>query len=87
MAQCPERADIVGASDNVQDGMKASPIGTFCAVITFAKGMISFGLFHNFVGYCQGRSILLSINQSLTYGVKAYMLSLDIYEKSAEDCK
>ena len=71
MAEHPERVDIIGASDNVQDGMKGLPIGTYCAVVTSAKGTRCLGLFHNYVGYCQGKSIL-SINQSLAYGVRAY---------------
>ena len=71
MAEYPERVDIIGASDNVQDEMKGLPIGTYCAVVTSATGIRCLGLFHNYVGYCQGKSIL-STNQSLAYGVKAY---------------
>eukprot|EP00957_Ditylum_brightwellii_P101964 7771692-Ditylum_brightwellii.AAC.1 len=29
------------------------------------------GLFHNYVGYCKGKSIL-SVNQSLAFGIKSY---------------
>ena len=71
MAEYQERVDIIGASDNVQDGMKGLPVGTYCAVATSAAGTRCLGLFHNYVGYCQGKSIL-STNQSLAYGVRAY---------------
>eukprot|EP00957_Ditylum_brightwellii_P139261 10613723-Ditylum_brightwellii.AAC.1 len=32
----PECVDIIGASDDVHDGMKSLPIGTYCAVVTSA---------------------------------------------------
>eukprot|EP00957_Ditylum_brightwellii_P127929 9756227-Ditylum_brightwellii.AAC.1 len=38
MAEHPEFVDIIGASDDVQDGMKSLPTGTYCAVVTFATG-------------------------------------------------
>eukprot|EP00957_Ditylum_brightwellii_P126409 9636060-Ditylum_brightwellii.AAC.1 len=38
MAEHPEHVDIIGASDEIQDRMKSLPIGTYCAVITSAKG-------------------------------------------------
>ena len=47
MAEHPERVDIIGASDNVQDGMKSLPIGTYCAVVTSATGRHCLGSFHN----------------------------------------
>eukprot|EP00957_Ditylum_brightwellii_P096024 7316037-Ditylum_brightwellii.AAC.1 len=36
MAEYPEHVDIIGTSDNIQDGMKSVPIGTYCAVVTSA---------------------------------------------------
>eukprot|EP00957_Ditylum_brightwellii_P015591 1175693-Ditylum_brightwellii.AAC.1 len=38
MSEHPERVDIIGARDDVQDGMKRLPIGTYCAVVTSATG-------------------------------------------------
>eukprot|EP00957_Ditylum_brightwellii_P144834 11031248-Ditylum_brightwellii.AAC.1 len=67
MAEHPERVDIIGSSDDVQDGMKSLPIGTYCAVVISATGKHCLGLFHDYVGYCKGKSIL-SVNQSLAYG-------------------
>ena len=51
MAEYPERVDIIGARDNVQDGMKGLPIGTYYVVVTSAAGTRCLGLFHNNVGY------------------------------------
>eukprot|EP00957_Ditylum_brightwellii_P189913 14457559-Ditylum_brightwellii.AAC.1 len=36
MAEHPERVDIIGANDDIQDGMKSLPISTYCAVVTSA---------------------------------------------------
>eukprot|EP00957_Ditylum_brightwellii_P147431 11226212-Ditylum_brightwellii.AAC.1 len=71
MAEHPERVDIIGASDDVQDEMKSLPISTYCAVVISATSKHCLGLFHNYVGYCEGKSIL-SDNQSLAFGVKSY---------------
>eukprot|EP00957_Ditylum_brightwellii_P028032 2116358-Ditylum_brightwellii.AAC.1 len=38
MSEHPEHVDIIGASDDVQDGMKSMPISTYYAVVTFATG-------------------------------------------------
>eukprot|EP00957_Ditylum_brightwellii_P102330 7800400-Ditylum_brightwellii.AAC.1 len=38
MAEHPECVDIIGASDDIQDGMKSLHIGTYCAVVTSATG-------------------------------------------------
>eukprot|EP00957_Ditylum_brightwellii_P132278 10086535-Ditylum_brightwellii.AAC.1 len=71
MAEHPERVDIIGASDDMQDGMKSLPISTYCAVVTSAIGKCCLSLFHNYVGHCKGKSIL-SVNQSLVFGIKSY---------------
>ena len=71
IAEYPERVDIIRASDNVQDGVKGLSIGTYCAVVNSAVGTRCLDLFHNYVGYCQGKSIL-STNQSLAHGERAY---------------
>eukprot|EP00957_Ditylum_brightwellii_P063433 4815092-Ditylum_brightwellii.AAC.1 len=71
MAEHPEHVDIIDASYNVQDGMKSLTIGTHCAVVTSATGKYFLGLFHNYVGYCKRKSIL-SVNQSLAFGIKSY---------------
>eukprot|EP00957_Ditylum_brightwellii_P100341 7648765-Ditylum_brightwellii.AAC.1 len=72
MAEHPEYVDIIGASDVIQDGMKSLHIGTYCAVVTSATGKHCLGLFHNIVDYCKGKNIL-SINQSLAFGIKSYL--------------
>eukprot|EP00957_Ditylum_brightwellii_P203993 15337122-Ditylum_brightwellii.AAC.1 len=64
MAEHPDHVDIIGTSDDVQDGMKSPPIGTYCAVVTSTTCKYCLGLFHNYVGYYKGNSIL-SVNQSL----------------------
>eukprot|EP00957_Ditylum_brightwellii_P022513 1698715-Ditylum_brightwellii.AAC.1 len=71
MAEHPEHVDIIGASDDIQDGMKSLPIGTCCAVVTSATGNHCLGLFHNCVCYCKEKSIL-PVNQSLVFGIKSY---------------
>eukprot|EP00957_Ditylum_brightwellii_P002997 229248-Ditylum_brightwellii.AAC.1 len=71
MAEHPEHVDIVGASDDIQDGMKSLPIGTYCAVVTSATSKHCLGLFYNYVSYCKGKSIL-SVKQSLAFGIKSY---------------
>eukprot|EP00957_Ditylum_brightwellii_P075079 5704760-Ditylum_brightwellii.AAC.1 len=38
MAEHPEHVDIIGTSDDVQDGIKSLPIGTYCTVDTSATG-------------------------------------------------
>eukprot|EP00957_Ditylum_brightwellii_P140475 10702822-Ditylum_brightwellii.AAC.1 len=38
MAEHPEGEDIIGTSDDVQDGMKSLPIVTYCTVVTSATG-------------------------------------------------
>eukprot|EP00957_Ditylum_brightwellii_P129302 9863646-Ditylum_brightwellii.AAC.1 len=38
MVEHPERVDIIGASDDIQNGMKSLPISTYCAVVTSASG-------------------------------------------------
>eukprot|EP00957_Ditylum_brightwellii_P180227 13729369-Ditylum_brightwellii.AAC.1 len=71
MAEHPECVDIIGASNDIQEGMKSLPIGTYCAVVTSATGKHCLGLFYNHVGYCKGKSIL-SVNKSLAFGIKSY---------------
>eukprot|EP00957_Ditylum_brightwellii_P104326 7946544-Ditylum_brightwellii.AAC.1 len=71
IAEHPEQVDIIGTSDDTQDGMKSLPISTYCAVVTSATGKHCLGLFHNYVCYCKGKSIL-SVNQSLAFGIKPY---------------
>eukprot|EP00957_Ditylum_brightwellii_P165538 12602619-Ditylum_brightwellii.AAC.1 len=58
IAKNVEHADIIGASDDVQDGIKSLPISTYCAVVTSATDKCCLGLFHSYVGYCKGKSIL-----------------------------
>eukprot|EP00957_Ditylum_brightwellii_P121365 9255589-Ditylum_brightwellii.AAC.1 len=72
MAEHPECVEIVGASDSIQDGMKSLPFGTYCALVTSATCKHCLGLFHNYVGYCKENSIL-SVDQSLTFGIKSYL--------------
>eukprot|EP00957_Ditylum_brightwellii_P004375 331784-Ditylum_brightwellii.AAC.1 len=38
MAEHPEHVDIIGVSDDIQDGMKSLHIGTYCTVVTSATG-------------------------------------------------
>eukprot|EP00957_Ditylum_brightwellii_P064645 4906228-Ditylum_brightwellii.AAC.1 len=38
MAEFSEPVTIIGASDDVQNGIKSLPIGTYCAVVTTATG-------------------------------------------------
>ena len=71
MSESPERVDIIGASDDVENGMNGLPIGTYCGVVTSSKGVRCLGLFHNYVGYGKGKSIL-SVNQSLAFGVRCF---------------
>ena len=67
----PEMIDVVGASDRVESGMQSLPIGTYCAVVTSARGKRLLGVFPNFVGYGKGKSIL-SKNQSLAFGLQIF---------------
>ncbi len=71
MNECPERIDVVGASDQVESGMTSLPLATYCAVITSATGVSCLGLFPNYVGYGKGKSIL-SVNQSAAFGLQVY---------------
>eukprot|EP00957_Ditylum_brightwellii_P210946 15365586-Ditylum_brightwellii.AAC.2 len=70
MTEHPEHVDIVGTND-IQDEMKSLPIGTYCTVVTSAAGKSCLGLFHNYVCYCKGKSIL-PVNQPLAFGIKSY---------------
>ena len=69
LPEVPDRVDIVGASDSVQDGMRDLPIATYCSVLTSSSGERVLGLFHNYVGYEKGKSILSKV-QSEAHGLK-----------------
>jgi hypothetical protein len=71
MPEHPERIDVIGASDQVESGMRGLPLATYCAIVTSASGVRCLGVFPNFVGYCKGKSIL-SVNQTCAYGLKVF---------------
>ena len=58
-----ERVNIIGTSDDIENGMSDLPIGTYAAVMTSSIGERHIGMFLNYAGYEKGKSIL-SISQS-----------------------
>ena len=62
-----EKVDIVGCTDKVQ--MTDMPVGTYHSIITADSGQEVIGVFHNFVGYGEGKSIL-SKSQCESYGLR-----------------
>ena len=71
ISEAPERVDIVGASDNVENGMDNLPIATYCSVVTSTRGVRCLGIFHNYEEYEKEKRIL-TINQAVALGVKCY---------------
>ena len=64
-----ERVDIVGCTDNVD--LANMQLGTYLGVLTASNGERVLGVFHNYVGYGRGKSILSSI-QSECHDLKVY---------------
>ena len=62
-----EKVDIVGCTDQVH--MTDMPVGTYHSIITSYSGQEVIGVFHNFVGYGEGKSIL-SKSQCESYGLR-----------------
>ena len=58
-----ERVNIIGTSDGIENGMSDLPIGAYTTVVTSSTGEQHIGMFPNYIGYGNGKSILL-INQS-----------------------